>query len=180
MPLIRKKLSESDAAYNFMQATIADVDSRWTDVYGKLQEYCGPDFRVKDEELAKFDLTLALIALNKRAIKNLFPSEQAQRLEAWTLESLNLLRYPDYAETEIALYGQAWEKAFSGEDPRDVIVAIPSRLVRKWLGERIRIFAMPTDAGDIVRPSLLLFMTSALMQFIGYWPFIKKHYRLVP
>lgn len=84
--------------------------------------------------MASLDLSLAAIALDLQAVKNLFPPEQASRIEELVFMDMN----DPWAIEEVKQYDAAFQKErTNGLDPLG-FSAVVGRLLRRWLGENIK------------------------------------------
>jgi hypothetical protein len=105
----------------------------WPGTYETLRTL-GKNFEVKDETMATLNCTLAAISLGLQAVKNLYPSEQARRIEQLVFSELN----DRWATEELKQYDEAYHRESVSE--LDPLGAVVGRLLHRWLGENIRNF----------------------------------------
>lgn len=79
----KNEMTEQEAAARFVNYLMQAALKTWPTIKSTMQEFYKDKFTVEDEETAAYNLGLALIAQDLQAIPNLFPSDQAKRLEAW-------------------------------------------------------------------------------------------------
>jgi hypothetical protein len=121
--------------------------------------------------MGRFDFALAGLATHSRAIRNLFPKDQADRLEVAILKIIDSPEHGEYAVGEIRAYHKTMLDE-EGGDPRDVIAAASVRLLRKWLGDGMRKLV---DPSGIVSPLAVMVVMSAILDLGGmYWKTIKE------
>lgn len=186
MSLSKEQLTEETAAAHFVIKMIEEAQQSWTTIQQKLKDAFEEKFVVEDERMAPFDLAFAAIALNLQAPKNLFPKNQAERIEKWVFKYIDEIwremateDWGDYAVEEIKKYAEEFQKAVESiENPAS---AIPARLVHRWLGRGIENFEveMKGDKTGIISPELIMMATLTLNAFIGTWKRIKNNFELV-
>src|SRR3989338_3586454 len=132
--------------------------------------------------MAAFDLALAAIAQDLQAVKNLFPKDQAERIEKWVLKCINTEDWGEYAVDEVKKYGEKFQKDIQnvnvGGDP---LSAIPARLLQRWLGKNIQNFDVEINGKKtgFIDPILLMMISSTLAAFPGTWEKIKDNFNLI-
>ena len=175
MPLFKKKLTEQEAALNFVGYIMNEASSIWPTIHEDLKNSFEGQFVLEREKMANFDLALAAIALDLQAIKNLFPNNQAERIEKWVYECFNPLDWGEYAVEEIKKYGKEFQEhtpnMYVGTNP---LSAVSARLLHRWLGENIHNFEI--DMGGFsndektgivsISPQLQMIVDSSLIGFI--------------
>ena len=70
---------------------------------------------------------------------------------------MNTPEHGEYCAREIDAYQDAWYQAINSSVPNDVMVAIPARLLHRWLGSRIHDFTAQVAGrrSDIINPVLV-------------------------
>lgn len=188
MPLFKKKLTEQEAALNFVGYIMNEASSIWPTIHEDLKNSFEGQFVLEREKMANFDLALAAIALDLQAIKNLFPNNQAERIEKWVYECFNPLDWGEYAVEEIKKYGKEFQEhtpnMYVGTNP---LSAVSARLLHRWLGENIHNFEI--DMGGFsndektgivsISPQLQMIVDSSLIGFIGTWKRLKDKFKLI-
>lgn len=116
-------ISETHAPELFFSLMTHRVFEEWPKLISKLKEInkgnkAGDIFDHIDEEGAKIELLLAAMALDFRALRNLFSKEQAQRLYGRCIESIPQQEARGYAESTFEEYISRFdEDVKSGLDP---------------------------------------------------------------
>lgn len=188
MPLFKKKLTEQEAALHFVGYIMNEASSVWPTILEDLKNSFEGQFVLEREKMANFDLVLAAIALDLQAIKNLFPNNQAERIEKWVYEFFNPLYWGEYAVEEIKKYGKEFQEhtpnMYVGTNP---LSAVSARLLHRWLGENIHNFEI--DMGGFsndektsivsINPQLQMMVDSSLIGFIGTWKRLKDKFKLI-
>jgi hypothetical protein len=136
----------------------------WPGTYETLRTL-GKNFEVKDETMATLNCTLAAISLGLQAVKNLYPSEQARRIEQLVFSELN----DRWATEELKQYDEAYHRESVSE--LDPLGAVVGRLLHRWLGENIRNFeaeikGKKTGFIDAMTMSVAM---HALMRVVAAW-----------
>lgn len=182
MSLFKKKLTEQEAASHFVLYITKEAQGAWPAIYKNLQDSFKDKFVVEDETMAAFDLALAAIAQDLQAVKNLFPKDQAERIEKWVLKCVDTEDWGEYAVGEVKKYGEIFQKDIqninAGGDP---LSAIPARLLQRWLGKNIQNFDVEMNGKKtgIISPVLLMMVSSMLAAFLGTWKKLKDDFKLV-
>lgn len=182
MSLFKKKLTEQEAASHFVLYIIKEAQNAWPTIHKNLTDSFKEKFVVEDEKMAAFDLALAAIAQDLQAVKNLFPKDQAERIEKWVLKCIDTEDYGEYAIEEVKKYGEKFQKDIqnisTGGDP---LSAIPARLLQRWLGKNIQNFdvEMGGKKTGIISPVLLMMVSSMLAAFLGSWKKLKDDFNLI-
>lgn len=188
MPLFKKKLTEQEAALHFIGSIMSEASSAWPTICEELKDIFQEEFVLEREKMANLDLSLAAIALDLQAIKNLFPNIQAERIEKWVYECFNTGDWGEYAVEEVKKYGKEFQEhtpnMYVGTNP---LSAVSARLLHRWLGENIHNFEI--DMGDFgngektgivsISPQLQMMVDSFLIGFIGNWKRIKDNFKLI-
>jgi len=182
MSLFKKKLTEQEAASHFVLYIIKEAQDVWPTIYKNLKDSFKEKFVVEDEKIAAFDLALAAIAQDLQAVKNLFPKDQAERIEKWVLKCIDTEDWGEYAVDEVKKYGEKFQKDVqnisAGGDP---LSAIPARLLQRWLGKNIQNFdvEMSGKKTGIISPVLLMMVSSMLAAFLGTWKRLKDNFKII-
>lgn len=182
MSLFKKKLTEQEAASHFVLYIIKEAQDAWPTIHKNLKDSFKEKFIIEDEKMAAFDLALAAIAQDLQAVKNLFPKDQAERIEKWVLKCIDTEDWGEYAVDEVKKYGETFQKDIqnisAGGDPLSVI---PTRLLQRWLGKNIQNFdvEMSGKKTGIISPVLLMMVSSTLAAFLGTWKRLKDDFKIV-
>ena len=181
-PNIKKKLTEQEAAAQFVLYIIKEAKSAWPIIHKNLKDYFKEKFIVENEKMAAFDLSLAAIAQDLQVVKNLFPKDQAERIEKWVLKCIDTEDWGEYALDEVKRYSDKFENNIqnisAGGDP---LSAIPARLLQRWLGKNIQNFdvEMSGKKTGIINPVLLMMVSSMLVALLGTWKRLKDNFKIV-
>lgn len=179
-----KMVTEQEAAALFVISMLRAAQRAWPTVYGMLKGPTEGKFVVADESMAAFDLGLAAVAQDLQAVKNLFPAEQADRIEKWVLtwvsKSMDTKVWGDYAVDEVKKYGTAFQEG-SKIDAAFALGAIPGRLLHRWLGEGIKNFEdeIGGDRTGLIDVWLSAKTSNELIAFSGFWKRFKDNFKLV-
>jgi hypothetical protein len=177
-------LTEQEAAAVLVGSSLRNTQHAWPTVYNSLKEVREEKFAVADESSAAFDLGLAAIALDLQAVKNLFPVEQAGRIENWVLTWVWNFAATNgrggYALDEVKKYGVAFQKE-SRIGAEFALGAIPGRLLHRWLGGTIKNFEFEIGGkkSGFINTMLMSETTSVLIGFSGFWKAFADKYKLV-
>ena len=133
--------------------------------------------------MAAFDLALAAIAQDLQTVKNLFPQEQAERIEKCVLKDIDIEGLGEYAIDEVKKYGERIQTDIqnisAGSDP---ISAIPARLLQRWLGKNIQNFVLDEISDEktgVINPIILSMIIEVFFAFLGYWKKLKDNFNIV-
>jgi len=182
MSLFKEKLTEQEAALHFVLYIIKEAQDAWPTIHKNLKESFKEKFIVEDEKMAAFDLALAAIAQDLQAVKNLFPKDQAERIEKWVLKCIDTEDWGEYAVDEVKEYGEKFQKDIqnisAGGDP---LSAIPARLLQRWLAKNIKNFDVEINGKKtgVISPILLMAVSGILTAFLGTWKRLKDNFKIV-
>lgn len=180
----KKKLTEQEAASLFILYLTKEAQDAWPTIKKGLEDTFKERFIVTEEDMvASYDLALATMAFDLQALKNLFPSDQAERLEKWVLKSLGELDdWGEYAVDEVKKYGEKFQKAIQNIDiGGDPLSAIPGRLLQRWLGKNIRNFDVEINGKKtgFISPVLLSIVLRMLADLSGTWKRLKDNFDFI-
>lgn len=184
----RGRKTEQEVATDLVLFAMQEAGNAWPTINKTFKDTFKEKFNVENETMAPFDLALAVIAQNLQAIKNVFPSGQASRIEQWILKCLDTEDYGEYALQEIKKYDHMFQKSvseitnkdssFYGTNPLDVISVC---LLKQWLAHRLRDFEVEINGKKtgVISPVLVSMTSSTLVAFILQWKTIKADYDIV-
>lgn len=168
-------LPESEAASTFVRTMMEESARTWPDLYETLRTL--RKFTVKDETLASLHCSLAAIALGLQAVKNLYPPEQAHRIERLVSDAMN----DQWAVEEVRLHAAAFQQeSLDGLDPLGAVVG---RMLHRCLGENIGKFE--AEVGGVKTGFVdALAMKAGMTAIAGVvakwnWKSIRENLRLV-
>lgn len=179
MSLFKRKVTERKATTHVVLHILDETQKLWPQIHESLKSIFKENFIVQNQDTAPFDLALASIAFDMQAVKNLFTTEQASRIEQYILEAVNSDEWGEYATSEIKAYSEKFQKDV--KENNDPLGSIPARLLQRWLGENINKFTVKIDGKDtgVINPFLLMTIQGQLMTFVGNWKKIKDKFNLV-
>ncbi|OHA35350.1 MAG: hypothetical protein A3H73_03420 [Candidatus Taylorbacteria bacterium RIFCSPLOWO2_02_FULL_50_120] len=178
----KEKVTEEEAASHFVLYIIKEAQDAWPTIHKNLKDCFKDEFVVEDEKMAAFDLALAATAQDLQAVKNLFPKDQAERIEKWVLKCIDTKDWGEYAVDEVKKYGEKFQKDIqnikAGGDP---LSAIPARLLQRWLGKNIQNFNVEMNGKKtgIIDPILLQSVSVVLTAFLGNWKRLGNDFNLI-
>ncbi len=106
MNLFKKKLTEQEAAAFVITGILKNAQSSWPALHKSFKDFFQDKFKILDENMASFDLSLAAIAQEMQALKNIFPKEQAERIEKWIFKCMESDEWGVYAIEEVKQYSK--------------------------------------------------------------------------
>lgn len=180
----QKTSTEQEAAALFVVSILRETQHAWPTVYSNLKESREEKFVLEDESMAVFDLGLAAIAQDLQAVKNLFPSEQADRIEkwvlTWVLKCFDTHDWGDYAVDEVKKYGAEFQKE-SRIGAEFALGAIPGRLLHRWLCKGIKNLEgeIGGEKTGFIDTMLMAEVTNQVIGFSGIWKRFKDDFDLV-
>lgn len=175
MTTTKKKLTEQEAASLFILYLTKEAQDAWPTIKKNLEDAFSERFIVTEEDMvASYDLALAAMSQDLQALKNLFPEDQARRLEKWVLKLLGELDdWGKYADSEVNKYSNAFQKCLDNiELYGNPINVIPILLLHKWLGSNIDNIEVKKDGKKTgyFNPMIVGMVTGILVrEFAGTW-----------
>jgi hypothetical protein len=182
MSLFKKKLTEQEAAAHFVLHVMTESQNIWPETHKLLKETFKEKFVVEDETMAAFDFALAAIAQSLQPINNLFPKDQAKRVEQYVFECIDTEDYGEYAKDEVRKYSEAFKESVKTiEIGGNTLEVISVRLLHRMLGEKIRNFEVKIseEEAGVISPLLVMAITNVLISFAGTWKHIKDNFKLI-
>ncbi len=178
MLLFKKKITEEEAAFQFVSTKLEECKDFWPTTYATLKDTFGKKFRIEDENIGAFDLFLAKIALHLQNLKNMFPADQADRIRKWVLKFVDSPEYGGHTRNEIKEYEEAYNQSVRlRENP---VNAIAVRLLHRWVGPNIADFdfEFAGKKTGTIGPLEGMLLTMVVTGGIG-WKRIKDNFKLV-
>lgn len=175
-------LTEQEAASYFVLSMTKEVQDGWPNFYSMLKDFFKDNFELENEEMAVYDLVLASIAMDLQAVNNLFPKDQAGRIETWIMKCIDIEDLGQYAIGEVKKYGERFQRGIidmpSGDDP---ISEITARLLQRWLGQNIQRFYVEMNGKKttIISPVLISTVNTMLANLAGKWKRLKEDFEIV-
>jgi hypothetical protein len=152
----------------------------WPSIYKSLKDTFKEKFVLVNPKMAALNLALAAIAQEMQAMKKFHSKEQLERIEKLLYLFIATQEFGTYAINEIKHYGDYFKEMIRDrKTSEEIIIAIPSRLVHRWLGENISNFAISINKKEGLSPMLIMSVTSVLTAFLGSWKLICENFVLV-
>lgn len=182
MSLFKKKLTEQEAAFSFILYLTKETQDAWPTIKKGLEDTFKESFIVTKEDIvASYDLALAAIAQDLQALKNIFPTDQAERIEKWIFKCIDTENWGEYAVDEVKKYSEKFQKGVENiEVGGDPLSAIPGRLLYRWLGQGLKNFEVEINGKKtgVISPVLLSITMRILASFAGTWKRITDKFEL--
>ncbi|MGH7202876.1 MAG: hypothetical protein ACREHC_00345, partial [Candidatus Levyibacteriota bacterium] len=177
----KQEIRELEAAAEVVQLTVQTADREWPEIYNSLRDMFKEKFVIENEMMAPFDLALALISLGLQSTKNLFTTEQSQRLTKYVQNLVDTDEYGDYAKKELEQYQKAFERFEETKNyPHDEVAA---RLLHRLLGKNIHNITVKfgEKKTDVLSPVIVSTFSGVLIQFLAPnpWKIIHDQYELI-
>lgn len=181
MSSFKKKLTEQEAAAQFVFYIFTESWDVWPIIHKDLKDGFKEGFIVEDENMAAFNFALAAIAQDLQAVKNLFPHDQAERIEKLVLRCVDV-EYGGYAIDEVKKYSNQFQMAIQNiSSDCNALDTIPGRLLQRLLGKNIKNFCvkMNNQMTDMVSPILIVVFSGIFINILGTWKKLKDNFNIV-
>ena len=178
------QMTEREAVIRVNQHMINSAIQVWPGLCKNIEAIAGFPLHVADEEQVVFDLSLAAIALDLQAVRNLYPKTQAERIDAWAYKLAYSARFGDYAFKELRRYSEAFQSELQlvGNDGNPLGV-VSGLLLHRWLGDELKTHEVVFQGKKtgLLNPLLLAAVNEALCAppFVGTWKYVKDNFVLV-
>ena len=93
---LKKKITEQEIATSFVLFSFRGARDHWPKVKKNIQKSF-EKISFEDERKAQLDLALAIIAQEMQAVENLFPEKQAERINRWVIQIINMQEDGEYS-----------------------------------------------------------------------------------
>lgn len=175
MKLFKTKVKESEAVRQYFATTAAVVRERWPVFEEKLSFVAGKELPIKNKEWAQYELLLAAVALEIKAINNLFDNSQAKRIEEQIKSFLEETETAEYAAALIPDYLRVFDKAVErAENPIDAVCFV---VFNAWFEDGVKDFI---DKEGYFSPLMTLQLSEILLvNFAGAWKKLSTEFQLV-
>lgn len=173
-----KKLTEQEAVSYFILSVIKEAQDKWPTIHKALIDSFKDKFVVEDEKRAPFDLALAAIAQDLQAVQNLFPKDQAERIEKSVLKCVDMEGWGKYPSDEIKKYRDEFQHVLQNiKTDGDPLMSIPEHLLQQWLGKNIQNFKMEIggEKTGFIEPLILSMIFVTLSGFSPIWKKLKDN-----
>jgi hypothetical protein len=176
-------LTEDDAAALAVRTAMENAQQAWPKLMANYRDMVSRPLGLRDEKQAKWHFTVAIIAFELGAVANLFPVEQAHRLQRHTLLICQSIFGPN-APSEMAEYHRVVQHALDhpeqGEMPFD---ALWWRLLERWLGADLNAHEVVFEGKrtGLLDPCLPMVLTDVVCRppFLRTWKEISEGPQLV-
>jgi len=171
----KKKLSEIEAAGQFVLMVTKGVQQHWPEIASELKGMFQAEDLISDDQYASFEFVLAVIATQLQTLPNLLTADQASRVREYVMQCISSPELKAYPREAIQEYQNAWDQSLQqGEPP---FYGIASVLFDK-LECRSTVEVRETRFKS---PLLLTALSEKVVTFGGpWWKTMTQEYKLVP
>ena len=166
-------ISEEEAAAQFVIAMLTGVRENWTKITGSFRTLMHKSEKL-DSPWAQLEFGIATMSTQLRALANLFPAEQAERIRGYVLNCLSSAEAGEAALEALEAYDGAWDDSIEAGEPPFGAVAV--RLCH-------RLKFGPSDiatVGEFMDPMFLMALGGAITTtFSGWWKILLGTHRVV-
>jgi hypothetical protein len=171
----KKKLSEMEAACQFVLMVMKGVQHHWPEIANELKGMFQAEPSILDDRYAIFEFSLAVVATQIQALPNLLPLDQANRIREYVLKCISSPELGEYPREAIQEYQNAWDQSLKKAEPP--FYGIASVLFDK-LGYQSTV---KLAGGKFKDPLLLMALSEKVVTFGGpWWKNVIQEYKLVP
>lgn len=170
----KKKMSENEAAGQFVFMTIDSVQKQWPDIVNDLKNIIPFEESILEDHNAVFEFVLAVIATQLQALPNLLPTDQANRIRNIILQCISSPELGTYPYVAIQAYQNAWDQSLQQlENPGTAIASV--------LFDKLGIRSRPLLGVTCKSPLILMALTEKVYCCIGpFWKNLTQKYKLIP
>jgi hypothetical protein len=169
LPSKNKQCTEAYAAVNYIDVLGERIKHGWDEIRNSLKELSEGKLIIRNERQAIEGLYRATVAMGMQAVKNIFLTEQAERLNGWIMYVLD-----DKNRTEVMKYNQIYEKAAKNvDDPASAVSR--TLLIHCWLGGDLKRF----EELGLRRHTLIPFINELFLWCGRYWNIVREECKLV-
>ena len=170
-----KKLSEVEAAGQFVISVVKPIQQEWSGVAAKLTQMLQLKQPISTDRSAAFEFALAVIAVEIQSLPNLLPAAQVGRIREQVLGCISSPDLGSYPRDAIDEYQSAWNRSMQqGEPPLNGIASV--------LFDKLRCQSFVELGGAKLKdPLLLMALAEKVITFGGgWWKNAIQRYTLVP
>lgn len=175
--------TEGLAAAVAVRDAIENAERAWPKLMANYRKMLERPLGLRDEKQARSEFTLAIIALELGAVANLFPAEQARRLESYAQRLCQSI-FGGEASDKITEYRRVFHHALDhpneGELPQD---ALWWCLLEQWLGPGLNAHEVVFEGNrtGLLNPLLPMVLTDMVFRppFLRTWKAISEGPQLV-
>ena len=171
----KEKLSEIEAAGQFVISMVKPIQKEWSGIAAELTQMLQLKQPISTDRYAAFEFALAVIALEIQPLPNLLPATQAGRIREHVLGCISSPDLGSYPREAIDEYQNAWTKSMQeGEPP---FASMASVLFDKLGCQSI----VELGQARFKDPLLLTALSEKVITFGGgWWKNAIQRYTLVP
>lgn len=171
----KKKLTEVEAAGQFVLMVTKGVQEQWPQMVKELREIFQTEDAISNDQYASFEFVLAVIACQIQALPNLFSTDQASRIREYVMQCIASPELGDYPREALKEYQSAWDQSLQNGEPP--FYGIASVLFDKLECRR----AVELGDAKFKSPLLLMALSEKVVTFGGpWWKTVTQQYKLVP
>jgi hypothetical protein len=174
-------LTEQEAAVYSIGFHLNKAQQKWPYIFDLFKTAYPEKFRVRDETMAQYELFLYAIAFDLQVVHNLYPKEQASRIERWVLKSLGREKeWGEYSVCQVNMYSSQL-RDLESTDADNPFTAVSMNLLHHWLGEDLRNFEAEIDGQKLgIYDTLFTCMAMGIpLLVVGFWKSTNSRFELV-
>jgi hypothetical protein len=171
----KKKLSEIEAAGQFVLMVTKGVQQHWPEIASELRGMFQAEDSISDDQYASFEFVLAVIATQIQALPNLLAADQASRVREYIMQCISSPELEAYPREAIQEYQNAWDQALQQGEP-------PFYGIASVLFDKLECRST-VELGEarFKSPLLLMALSEIVVTFGGpWWKTMTQEYKLVP
>lgn len=175
---MKQFISEENAAAFVLDSVFKQADQQWPEHFRTLNKLLmDAGFNVVNPEFAKFNFTMAAIALNGRAAFDIFPRDQAERLFAATMRILEKFLGDGFPAVKnlIVKYNEAYNNGIM--HIRNPALDVGTLLYYK-MGFDNTEQKVVDERYYAAAPKVVEYLVNALIFFTGKWEIVNERYKL--
>lgn len=171
----KKKLSEVEAAGQFVLMVTKGVQQHWPEIASELNGELKAEDSISDDQYAGFEFVLAVIATQIQALPNLLSADQAGRVREYVMQCISSAELGAYPREAIQEYQNAWDQALQQGKP-------PFHGIASVLFDKLENQSVVELGKTKFQNSLLLMALSEKVVTFGgpWWKATIQQYKLVP
>lgn len=171
----RKKLSEIEAAGQFVLMVTKGVQQHWPKIAKELKGMFQTEESFSDDQNAGFEFVLAVIATQIQALPNLLPPDQASRIREYVMQCISSPELGSYPRETIQEYQSAFDQSLQQGEP-------PFYGIASVLFDKLECRGTVELGGAKLKdPLVLMALSEKVVTFGGpWWKALTQEYKLVP
>lgn len=170
----KKKLSEIEAAGQFVLKVTTGVQQHWPEIASELKAMLQAEDSISNDQYACFEFVLAVIATQIQALPNLLAADQANRLREYVVQCISSPELGEYPREAMQEYQNAWDQALEQVEP-------PFYGIASVLYDKLECRST-VEIGEarLKNPLLLVALSEKVVTFgDAWWKTITQEYKLV-